>query len=319
MRVWLVVLAVTFSLEPWPRDEISLGGGTGGMAGESVRMLADAVSADQFESTSPRRRAPRRLVKPRLRRSLRQLYHRFPEPPSSNYTLPSPDPYDLLLPENAVILNIGSKDGRVRARGSGRVLNVDIDPSVNPDIVADAHDLHMIPTNTADCVLAISMLHHCRKPWRVVEELHRVLKAWRHRIRQRSIHVSVPRRSRRLLAGELSRHRRAVREFREDRQWLQSRTGLVHGRDGHPLRSSGLLLRKQDAVWDQRGSAEVGRLVDQVSGRLSLEASGCLRHTGTYFLGRKPDERPVGAAESDRVPPQAPLCAGQAGREDPRR
>ena len=52
---------------------------------------------------------------------------------------------------------------------------------------------------------------------------------------------------------------------------------------------------------------------------LSKHPAAYVIHTGTYFLGRKPDERPVGAAESDRVPSQAPLCFGQAGREDPRR
>ena len=69
----------------------------------------------------------------------------------------------------------GEGHGPHAAPGIRRV-TVDIDPRVAPDIVADAHDLHMIPSGSADGVLVMSVLHHCRKPWIVVQERHRILK-----------------------------------------------------------------------------------------------------------------------------------------------
>lgn len=190
MRTWIIVSVVTFIFglssyreaapaEPtdaafarWSLDA------SGSVAGDWLQLgpaLAGDAPINRPTVPPARRLAPLASGKPRLRQTLRSLYRRFPRPPHSNYTLRRADVYSS-LPENAVILNIGSKDIPVDAPRSCRLLNVDIDPSVKPDIVADAHDMHMISSNTADCVLAISMLHHCRKPWRVVEELHRILK-----------------------------------------------------------------------------------------------------------------------------------------------
>jgi SAM-dependent methyltransferase len=107
--------------------------------------------------------------------ALRRIYHRLPSPPHSNYTFRRVDPF-ALLSDNAVVFNIGSKDTPVQLPRGMRMVTVDIDPGVAPDIVADAHDLHMIPSDHADGVLVISVLHHCRKPWVVVEELYRILK-----------------------------------------------------------------------------------------------------------------------------------------------
>ena len=107
--------------------------------------------------------------------TLRRIYHRLPQPPHSNYTFRRVDPFALLA-DNAVVFNIGSKDTPLQLPRGIRMVTVDIDPSVRPDIVADAHDLHMIPNESADGVLVISVLHHCKKPWVVVPELYRILK-----------------------------------------------------------------------------------------------------------------------------------------------
>jgi SAM-dependent methyltransferase len=119
---------------------------------------------------------PRRMeVAPSARDTLRRIYHRLPQPPHSNYTFRRVDPFALLA-DNAVVFNIGSKDTPLQLPRGIRMVTVDIDPSVRPDIVADAHDLHMIPSGSADGILVISVLHHCKKPWVVVPELYRILK-----------------------------------------------------------------------------------------------------------------------------------------------
>ena len=84
------------------------------------------------------------------------------------------------LPKKALIYDIGSK----RARGyshakipeNARLITVDIDAEASPDIVADAHDLHMIPDQSADCVVSMCVLEHCAKPWLVMDEIFRILK-----------------------------------------------------------------------------------------------------------------------------------------------
>jgi hypothetical protein len=72
------------------------------------------------------------------------------------------------MSDNAVVFDIRAKDTALALPRGIRRVTVDIDPRVAPDIVADAHDLHMIPSGSADGGLVISVLHHCRKPWIVV-------------------------------------------------------------------------------------------------------------------------------------------------------
>jgi SAM-dependent methyltransferase len=116
-----------------------------------------------------------------LRTILRWIYHRLPQP-STNYLYRRFDksPFDG-LPTNAVIYDIGSKHARARyAFGSpppdAKVTCVDLFPAPGVDIVADAHDLHMIQSESADCVLCVGVLLHCRCPKRVMSELRRILK-----------------------------------------------------------------------------------------------------------------------------------------------
>jgi SAM-dependent methyltransferase len=115
-------------------------------------------------------------------RLFKRLYHRLPKPPTTNFLFPGHETASPFsdLPENALVYDIGSKrmrgyNGWSLPRG-GRIVTLDIDPESQPDIVADAHDLHMIPDNSADCVLSICVIEHCAKPWIVMDEIHRILK-----------------------------------------------------------------------------------------------------------------------------------------------
>jgi SAM-dependent methyltransferase len=113
---------------------------------------------------------------------LRKIYHAIGEPPTTNYLFRriSPSPYDL-LPANPVIFDIGSKDARGSyAFGSppdgAKVVCVDIAPGPNVDLVADAHDMHMVADNSVDFVASVSVLEHVRYPQKVMKEIFRILK-----------------------------------------------------------------------------------------------------------------------------------------------
>jgi SAM-dependent methyltransferase len=105
----------------------------------------------------------------------------MPRPPTTNFVFPgheTPDPF-AALPEGALIYDIGSKKVRQYKWGlpeGAKVVTLDIDPDSEPDIVADAHDLNMIPDNSADCVVSICVIEHCAKPWVVMDEVFRILK-----------------------------------------------------------------------------------------------------------------------------------------------
>jgi SAM-dependent methyltransferase len=115
-------------------------------------------------------------------RFLRDLYHKLPEPPSANYSWRNFDinPYEL-LPERAVILDIGSKDAKGKyAFGTppenAKIVCVDIEDGPGVDVVADAHNLHMIEDESVDLVVIISVLQYMEDPWAAIAELWRVLK-----------------------------------------------------------------------------------------------------------------------------------------------
>ena len=113
---------------------------------------------------------------------LKEVYHLLPEPPSTNYLYRSFDvnPYSL-LPPNPTIFDIGSKE----ARGSyafgdpppgAKVVCVDMFDGPSVDLVADAHDMHMVADNSVDCVVTVSTLEHVRYPQKIVAEIYRILK-----------------------------------------------------------------------------------------------------------------------------------------------
>jgi SAM-dependent methyltransferase len=113
---------------------------------------------------------------------LKSVYHALPRPPSSHYRCREfgVNPY-ALLPLDATIFDIGSKE----ARGSygfgpppadARIVCVDMVAGPGVDLVADAHDMHMVSTDSVDCVVTVSTLEHVRDPSKVVAEIYRILK-----------------------------------------------------------------------------------------------------------------------------------------------
>jgi SAM-dependent methyltransferase len=111
---------------------------------------------------------------------LKRLYHKLPEPPSTNYSFRTTAAarYDL-LPEGALIFDIGSKDSRGAYGGlppGAKVVCVDIAAGPGVDMVADAHDLNLVADNSVDFVTSVSVLEHVRYPQRVVSEIYRILK-----------------------------------------------------------------------------------------------------------------------------------------------
>jgi SAM-dependent methyltransferase len=117
-----------------------------------------------------------------ISRLLKTIRHALPKPPSTNYAFRKFDvrPYDL-LPPNPVIYDIGAQEARGRyAFGAppagSRIVCVDLYPGPGVDVVADAHDLHMVKDGSADCVVAVGLLLHCRFPQQVIDEFFRILK-----------------------------------------------------------------------------------------------------------------------------------------------
>lgn len=76
-----------------------------------------------------------------------------------------------LLPPDAVVADIGSGARRLRPK----IVNVDVHPWTEVDIIADAHDLPFAD-ESIDGVILSWTLEHLRDPQKVVSELRRVLK-----------------------------------------------------------------------------------------------------------------------------------------------
>ena len=114
-------------------------------------------------------------------RWLRRIYHSLPEPPSTNfaYATVKPSPYDL-LPANPVIYDIGSKSARADYFGGAppgaTVVCIDIQSGPGVDIVADAQNMPLIPSESADCALFVSVLQHLPSPQKAINEAFRVLR-----------------------------------------------------------------------------------------------------------------------------------------------
>jgi len=123
---------------------------------------------------------------------LKKIYHALPEPPSSYYAYrkPSVNPYEL-LPPNALIFDIGSKNARGDycfglPPADARVVCVDIEDGPGVDLVTDAHDMVDVADNSVDCVVTVSTLEHVHYPHKVVAEIHRILKPGGF------VHINVP-------------------------------------------------------------------------------------------------------------------------------
>jgi SAM-dependent methyltransferase len=111
--------------------------------------------------------------------SARALYRRIMSIPHTNYNFRKQiEPWSL-IPKNAVVYDIGSKDSKSRAGSlpeGTRLVCVDIEDQPGVDLVADAHDMHMVESNSVDAVFTISVLEHVDDPTQVLREIHRILK-----------------------------------------------------------------------------------------------------------------------------------------------
>lgn len=114
---------------------------------------------------------------------LRNIYHRLPRPPSTNYYLGqlAHNPY-AMLPEGALVLDVGAKNARGRysfatATDTERlqIVALDIEPAEGVNLVADAHRLPL-KSQSVDCVTCVSVLEYVRYPQQVIVEMFRILK-----------------------------------------------------------------------------------------------------------------------------------------------
>jgi SAM-dependent methyltransferase len=113
---------------------------------------------------------------------LKSVYRSLPQPPNAHYKFRE---FNIniykLLPPNATIFDIGSKESR-GTYGFGpppptaKVICVDMFAGPGVDLVADAHDMHMVADDSVDCVVTVSTLEHVRYPQQVVSEIYRILK-----------------------------------------------------------------------------------------------------------------------------------------------
>ncbi len=83
--------------------------------------------------------------------------------------------------DNKNIINIGSGGDvadliKKLIAPSSKLTQIDISADRNPDIVADACNLHMIADNSVDIVYLIEVLEHIPTPDKAVFEIHRILK-----------------------------------------------------------------------------------------------------------------------------------------------
>lgn len=75
--------------------------------------------------------------------------------------------------EGSIILNLGS--GPSHYMGREDIVNIDLSPYREVDIVADVLDLP-IGSGTVDLIINVAMLEHVVDPKTVVDEMHRILK-----------------------------------------------------------------------------------------------------------------------------------------------
>lgn len=78
-------------------------------------------------------------------------------------------------PEHFDVLEVGSGHYDHRPLFKAKLTKFDFDEAQKPDIIGDAHNMPM-EDNRFDAALAISVLEHVDNPYKVVEEMFRVLK-----------------------------------------------------------------------------------------------------------------------------------------------
>lgn len=112
---------------------------------------------------------------------LKKVYRNLPTPPTSNFSLKiNFNPFQT-LPSNPVVYELGAKgergtNGLEPLPAGAKLVCVDIEGGHGVDLVADAHDLHMVPDNSVDLVNCLNLLEHVQYPHKVISEAYRILK-----------------------------------------------------------------------------------------------------------------------------------------------
>lgn len=201
---------------------------------------------------------------------------------------------DRRLPIEARVLAVGvgaSKRKLEKLLDGREVVGLDIDPSHRPDVVADAHRLPF-GDGEFDAVVAQAVLDHVHDPFRVVQEIHRVLRPdgllYSEIPFMQQVHEGAHDYMRFTLAG----HRVLLRDFRE------LKAGSVAGPGTVMVWAIEHLLL---SVTNGRALKPVKGLVRVCFGWLALldfllaeRPAGLDAASCTYFLGVRSDEpRPV--------------------------
>ena len=81
----------------------------------------------------------------------------------------------------ATVLDFGKSSRELAAlfskvRHGKKLISVDIDPNIDPDIIADICDLNMIDAESIDGIICAAVLEHVYNPIKAAQELYRVLK-----------------------------------------------------------------------------------------------------------------------------------------------
>ena len=117
------------------------------------------------------------VMKERLANLIKNGYRRLPCPGFTRFrNLRIFDWMNAQAP-GKVVLNLGSGSGAFDHYLSPEIktIKLDIKPCPQVEVIADAHWLPFA-TSSIDIVYSIAVLEHVKKPWKVAEEIHRVLR-----------------------------------------------------------------------------------------------------------------------------------------------
>ncbi|MBD3390047.1 methyltransferase domain-containing protein [Candidatus Micrarchaeota archaeon] len=73
------------------------------------------------------------------------------------------------------VLDVGSANSPYKEYFPN-ITSLDIDPKSGADIICDAENMETLKNESFDLVLCTAVLEHTKKPWRVIDEMKRVLK-----------------------------------------------------------------------------------------------------------------------------------------------
>ncbi|MDZ7785348.1 MAG: class I SAM-dependent methyltransferase [Halioglobus sp.] len=140
------------------------------------------------------------------------------------------------------------------------------------DLVADAHDLHMVENDSVDFVTSASVLEHVTYPQQVVKEIHRILKPGG------IVYINVP-----FIfpfhadPGDFYRFTHKgidilCEDFEKVGEWIQQGSCFNNASLVGALYRNAFLFQQQSPLWHQcrlvEMAAVLGEIPGQVSGKL---------------------------------------------------